>query len=131
MSKTLFVALAPFFACLAFSADQNAPVSDFAGTWVGKWDNRWCVQFTIAGVPATTSASVLYEWLERDGEPLRSERAPALIVATKLQIKEPDIEIFLSGAAGQAVALGHFHPARAAVLVRESTRRCQADGEIR
>jgi hypothetical protein len=131
MSKTFFAALGLFFACAAFSSDQNAPVTDFAGTWVGKWDNRWCVQFTIAEDLATTSISVLYEWQERDGKPLLSQVAPGLIDGKRFQIKGPDIEVFLSGAAGQAVALGHFHPPRAAVLVRESTRRCQADGDIR
>jgi len=130
MRKTPLLALALIFAG-ASSADENVQGPDFAGTWVGKWDNTWCVQFTIADDLTTKEVAVLYEWLERSDLPLQSRSTSGRIEGTKLQLKEPSIEIFFSGAPGQAVALGHFSAPRAAALVRESTRRCQKDGTIR
>jgi hypothetical protein len=131
MSKTLSFALVLFFAGFVCVADQSAQTPDFTGTWVGKWDNTWCVQFNVVAEDSTTKdVSVWYRWLEKSGQPLQTLRRSGLLDSAKLQIKDPDIEIFFSSAPGQAVALGHFSPARAAVLVRESTRRCQEGGEI-
>ena len=130
MRKTPLLPLALIFAG-ASSADENVQAPDFAGTWVGKWDNTWCVQFTIAEHLTTKEVVVLYEWLERSDLPLQSRGTSGRLEGTKLQIKEPYIEIFFSGAPAQAVALGHFSPPRAAALARESTRRCQKDGAIR
>ena len=130
MPRTLLLAPALLLACFASSPNQASQAVDFSGTWVGKWDNTWCVQFVVTEDPTTKNASVSYEWLERSGQPLRTLSRSGLVEGAKLQIKDPYIEIFLSGSPGQAVAFGHFSPARAAVLVRESTRRCQEDGQI-
>ena len=130
MRKTPLLALALIFTGTS-SADENVQAPNFAGTWVGKWDNAWCVQFTIAEDLTTKEVPVLYEWLERSDLPLQSRSTSGRLEGTKLQLKEPSIEIFFSGAPGQAVALGHFSTPRAAALVRESTRRCQKDGTIR
>jgi hypothetical protein len=130
MRKTLLPAVILIFAG-ASSADENAQAPDFAGTWVGKWDNTWCVQFTLAEDPTTKDIVVLYEWLEKPDLPLQSHSKSGRLERAKLQIKDPNIEVFFSGTTGQAVALGHFGTLRSAALVRESKRRCQADGTIR
>jgi hypothetical protein len=131
MSRTLLVGLSLLLVGFASFADQSAQDSDFTGTWVGKWDNTWCVQFTVVAEDQTTKdVSVWYRWLEKSGQPLQSLKRSALLDGTKLQIKDPNIEIFFSSTPGQAVAFGHFSPPRAAILVRESTRRCQEGGEI-
>jgi hypothetical protein len=129
MSGTLLVGLALILAGFPSFADQSTQEPDFTGTWVGKWDNTWCAQFTVVAEDST-SVSVWYRWLEKSGQPLQSLKRSGLIDGAKLQIKDPNIEIFLSNTPGQAVAFGHFSPPRAAILVREATRRCQEGGEI-
>ena len=129
MSKRALLLLIAFLACGASAQEQGRQSSDFGGTWVGKWDNKWCVQFTITTDPGVTNATVLYEVEETIGKPLQSFRRAGLVDGRRVQIQDPFIEIFLSETPDQAVALGHFPAARSAVLVREPTRRCGASGE--
>jgi hypothetical protein len=128
MSKRAIFLLTAFVACGASPQEQSSQASDFVGAWIGKWDNKWCAQFTITTDPDAKNATVLYEVEENIGKPLQTFRRVGPIDGRRLQIQAPFIEIFLSATAGQAVAFGHFSPARSAVLVREPTRRCGATG---
>jgi len=128
MSKHLLLLWTAFFACSAVPQEQGRRASDLVGTWVGRWDNKWCVQFTVTADSDFRNATVLYEFEENIGKPLHSLRRVGPIDGTRLQIQDPLIEIFLSATPDQAVAFGHFSTPRSAVLVRESTRRCAATG---
>jgi hypothetical protein len=128
MSTRALLLLTAFLAYGASSQEQGRQAPDLVGTWVGKWDNKWCVQFTIATDPGATNATVLYEFEENLGKPLQSLRRVGPIDGGRLQIQDPFIEIFLSATPGHAVALGHFSTERSAVLVREPKRRCDAAG---
>jgi hypothetical protein len=110
---------------VAIPGERSSTSIDYSGTWVGKWDNTWCVQFTIVADYGRGAASVTYVWKEEAGQPLRSEETFGEFDGSRLQIKHPPIEIFLSQTPDQAVALGHFSEPRSAVLVREPTRRCE------
>jgi hypothetical protein len=127
MSKLLVFVLGLLFCCLPFSVHA----SDFVGTWVGKWDNTYCVQFTVTADKNTGDISVLYEWEENVGQPLRKQRYSGVLTGRSLKVGHL-IEIFASlEEPEQAVALGHFSTPRAAVLIREPTKRCSPDGSAR
>jgi len=127
MRKAPVLCFALPFTCLMASAKA----SDFVGTWVGKWDNSYCVQFTVTDNANTGEMSVLYEWQENVGKPLQRETLPGLPTGRSLKIGR-HIEFFASlESADQAVALGHFSALRAVALVREPTKRCNPDGPAR
>lgn len=126
LKLAVFAPLLTLFLSLAPPANGVETAPDFNGTWVGKWDNAWCAQFTISSASTTQSASVLYEWEEKRGQPLRTLRRIGVLKGERLQIADPTVEIFLSQTPDQAVAFGHFTVARSAVLKREPILRCQS-----
>ena len=65
--------------------DQLKP-EDFLGKWVGKWDEKFQVRFTITQDPKTKQLSVLYEFEQRLGKPLREERLTAKLEGNTLRI---------------------------------------------
>ena len=93
--------------------------ADFYGRWVGKWDDKWKVQYTIIPNPDTEgSLYVMYEHEENLGRPLRS----AFLTGTidKHTLKAGQSELTLSAKdPKKAKAFGDFQNPRRADLTRE------------
>ena len=98
---------------------------DFTGRWVGKWDDKWCVQFTISSDPGGNGFVVIYQWEEYLGQPLRTLKRTAVLEGPHLSISNPSIDILLTGTPNEAVAIGNFSPQRNAALVRNSDAHCE------
>jgi len=125
MLKAVLLGLLVVVPTATLGEDDNSQVSSFSGTWVGKWDNLWCVQFTVTEGSNVSGIDVTYTWLEQAPHPLRSLHRVGHRDGNRLRIEDPLIELFLSGTNNQAVAYGHFDQPRSAVLTREPTRRCE------
>lgn len=91
---------------------------DFVGKWVGKWDDKWKVQFTVTMEPDSGELLVLYEWEERLGQPLQSQRVRAKIVENALVLGLTEITLPAKGK-DKAKAVGKFRNTRTANLTRE------------
>ena len=130
MRRSIVLILALLTACVALPPSKNdaslRQVEDFVGRWVGKWDNTWCVQFTVTQNSLTKAISVLYEWEENLGRPLHSQQLAGYLennilkVCSAIQISLPERNL------DKATAYGRFPKPRTAALVREATQRCGA-----
>ena len=90
----------------------------FVGTWTGKWDGIYSVQFTISQDPQDRQYQVVYEWEETLGQPMKRREWPVTEQAGTL-VTGP-IEITLStDDPDHAIAVGHFRKPRTAELTRQ------------
>jgi hypothetical protein len=99
------------------------------GIWIGKWDNTWCVQFTIGGDPSSGTLAVTYVWREQRAQPLKTLMLQGAFAGNRLSLADPYIEIFFSNAKDRAVAFGHFSTERSAVLVKDPGGTCEATSQ--
>jgi hypothetical protein len=98
------------------------------GRWIGKWDNVWCVQFTITQDRTTKNIAVLYEWEEKPGQPLQRTRARGQLAGDQLKIGNL-IEMSISARSpDEAIAYGRFPTPRTAALTRSAARECGKHG---
>jgi hypothetical protein len=94
---------------------------DFGGRWVGKWDDRFKVEFSIIRNTKAEGLIVLYEWEERPGQPLRSRLSGGVIDGNKLIAGQQVLEITLSAKdPKKATAVGLFAKTRSANLTRQA-----------
>jgi hypothetical protein len=90
----------------------------FVGTWTGKWDGVYSVQFTISQDPQDQQYQVVYEWEEVIGQPMKRREWPVKEQAGTL-FTGP-IEITLSpDDPNHAIAVGRFRKSRTAELTRQ------------
>jgi len=94
---------------------------DFVGTWSGRWDRAWPVYFTISHDAQTGGFTVVYDWQETLGRPLKQRLYSAetnTLVDDTLWVGSR-IEFTLSATdPNQARAVGNFRPRRTADLIR-------------
>jgi hypothetical protein len=128
MFKTLCLALATVAVAPALG---QSTTGDPTGAWIGKWDNAWCVQFTIRGDPSTGVLAVTYAWREQASQPLKTLVRQADFAGNHLSFRDPYIEVFFSNSKDRAVAFGHFPKERSAVLVRDASATCDEAGQSR
>jgi len=97
-------------------------LGDYLGNWTGKWGGQWAVRFTVTGNPASGEVSVLYEWEEDVGQPMRRQRRRGTLT-DQGALRVPDLlEITLSDSdPAKATAVGHFKQPRTAELLRDRT----------
>src|SRR5688500_6891217 len=57
------------------AATTKAPTA-LVGTWSGKWDGIYPVQFTISRDPQDQQFHVIYQWEERLGQPMKRREWP-------------------------------------------------------
>ena len=94
------------------------PATGFVGTWTGKWDGVYSVQFTISQDPQDQQYQVVYEWEEVIGQPMRRREWPVTEQAGTL-FTGP-IEITLSpDDPNHVIAVGRFRKSRTAELTRQ------------
>ena len=106
----------------ALRAALNAPTTQHCvGKWLGLWDGKWAVQFTVTQDPNDPSQlNALYEWEERRDQPMRQSSRPATIDGDVLRVGDA-IEITFSPTnPNQATAVGHFRTPRTAQLTRKT-----------
>jgi hypothetical protein len=102
----------------AAPATTTTAASGFVGTWNGKWDDIYSVQFTISKDPKDGQYQLVYEWEEIVGQPMKRREWP---------VEERDgtlftgpIEITLSSEdPNHATAVGRFRNPRTAELTRQ------------
>jgi hypothetical protein len=115
-------------ACTTFPPDssESRGAEDYTGRWIGKWDNTWCVQFTITQDQATKNIDVLYEWEEKPGQPLQRAQIRGQLASGQLKIGNL-IELSISARSpDEAIAYGRFPTPRTAALARNTAQRCGA-----
>jgi RNA polymerase sigma factor (sigma-70 family) len=103
------------------ATERKAQPRDFVGTWSGQWDRTWPVYFTISHDARSGEFTVVYDWQETLGRPLKQRLYSAetnTLVDDTLWVG-PRIEFTLSATnPNQARAVGNFRPRRTADLIR-------------
>ncbi|MBL8830315.1 MAG: hypothetical protein JNM18_25280 [Planctomycetaceae bacterium] len=126
MGKVQCVAVCAWLALATGAVAQDSPtikveiktdanVDDFTGVWTGAWDDRFDVRFTIKPMNSGQRAFVLYEWVERIGNPMQRKGAIAAVEGNVL--KHPFIDITRDPAdPTKGKAVGNFRTPRTAKL---------------
>ena len=97
--------------------EQNPKPEDFVGKWVGSWDDRFYVQFTITPAEDKESLTVVYEWEESLGQDLKREVGDYKIEGHVLRMKKIDISL-IADDENHGKAYGRFPTPRTAKLTR-------------
>ena len=98
---------------------QNPKPQEFLGKWVGKWDDTYSVQFTISLAENKKDLSVVYEWEEVLGRPLRRSVGVGKIEGSLLKVGKIDVSLSADDA-NRGEAFGHFRQPRTAQIQRET-----------
>lgn len=102
-------------------AKPDPKPEDFVGKWVGEWDGKWYVQFTVSQDPATKQLHVLYEWEEKNGEPVRRQNFAARLGKATLVIGAMELSISAKDD-NKGKAVGKFKSLRIALLTRQPVK---------
>lgn len=104
---------------LAEVVKKQPKLEEFIGTWKGKWDGYFGVQFTISAIQDDKEKlNLIYEWEEKKGQPY--QRSESKVKMEGNVLKAGAIELSLMQASpNQAIATGKFAKPRAAILTKE------------
>ena len=127
----LGAALWGVFPTAALGDWNELSASDYVGTWVGHWDDNWCVQFTITptfNTPADdvrATFSVRYEVEERLGQPLLGRVVNGRLFGSSLLVGDRMLISLSQWNKEQATAYYFSEKSRVASLHRNPSTSCR------